>query len=243
MTSDIKAIETRYKGYRFRSRLEARWAVFFDALGVKWTYESQGFELSNGEKYLPDFWLPDVGQGCYVEIKPGRELTYEEELKAEALALDSGQFVMVFAGDPWPGEHFITQFARKRLLEKDYADCVALAIERNNPWLFRSLFFAWQGFMDLHDVLSEAKRRIQGGSLEFLKAQRVHIIYRKCFCWCKEHGLSFGSTDNESPYEWPRCFSPVCECDRLQTTRDSPEIQAAFRGARGARFEHGETPS
>ncbi len=32
--SEIKAIETRYKGYRFRSRLEARWAVFFDALSV-----------------------------------------------------------------------------------------------------------------------------------------------------------------------------------------------------------------
>lgn len=30
----MKAIETRYKGYRFRSRLEARWAVFFDALGL-----------------------------------------------------------------------------------------------------------------------------------------------------------------------------------------------------------------
>ena len=32
---EIKAIETVYKGYRFRSRLEARWAVFFDACGVK----------------------------------------------------------------------------------------------------------------------------------------------------------------------------------------------------------------
>lgn len=29
--SEIKAIDTYYKGYRFRSRLEARWAVFFDA--------------------------------------------------------------------------------------------------------------------------------------------------------------------------------------------------------------------
>lgn len=36
----IKAIETSYKGYRFRSRTEARWAVFFDALGVRWEYEA-----------------------------------------------------------------------------------------------------------------------------------------------------------------------------------------------------------
>ena len=31
----IAAIETEYCGYRFRSRLEARWAVFLDALGIE----------------------------------------------------------------------------------------------------------------------------------------------------------------------------------------------------------------
>ena len=36
--SEIKAIETYYKGYRFRSRLEARWAVFFDAACVEYEY-------------------------------------------------------------------------------------------------------------------------------------------------------------------------------------------------------------
>jgi hypothetical protein len=50
----IKAIETRYKGYRFRSRLEARWAVFFDALELRWDYEPEGFETNAGN-YLPDF--------------------------------------------------------------------------------------------------------------------------------------------------------------------------------------------
>lgn len=65
--SDIKPIETRYKGYRFRSRLEARWAVFFDALGIKYEYEPQGWDL-DGKWYLPDFWLPE--QMCFLEIKP-----------------------------------------------------------------------------------------------------------------------------------------------------------------------------
>ena len=32
----MKPIETVYKGFKFRSRLEARWAVFFDACGVRW---------------------------------------------------------------------------------------------------------------------------------------------------------------------------------------------------------------
>ena len=50
----IQAIETTYNGYRFRSRLEARWAVFFDAIGQEYEYEPEGFELMSG-RYLPDF--------------------------------------------------------------------------------------------------------------------------------------------------------------------------------------------
>lgn len=63
----IQAIETEYAGCRFRSRLEARWAVFFDALGIKWLYEPQGFELPSGEWYLPDFHLTEMG--LWVEVK------------------------------------------------------------------------------------------------------------------------------------------------------------------------------
>lgn len=44
--NNIKAIETLYNGYKFRSRLEARWAVFFDAVGSKWEYEKEGFDLN-----------------------------------------------------------------------------------------------------------------------------------------------------------------------------------------------------
>jgi hypothetical protein len=39
----LKPIETFYRGYRFRSRLEARWAVFMDAAGIVWEYEPEGF--------------------------------------------------------------------------------------------------------------------------------------------------------------------------------------------------------
>ncbi len=63
----IKAIETVYNGYKFRSRLEARWAVFFDALGIEYQYEVEGFDL-DGTWYLPDFWLPE--QKWWIEIKP-----------------------------------------------------------------------------------------------------------------------------------------------------------------------------
>ena len=43
----MKVIQTEYKGYLFRSRLEARWAVFFDACGVDWEYEPEGYDLGN----------------------------------------------------------------------------------------------------------------------------------------------------------------------------------------------------
>ncbi len=67
MTTAIKAIETRYNGYRFRSRLEARWAVFFDTLGIKYEYEKEGYDLGKHGWYLPDFWLPDLQ--LWYEIK------------------------------------------------------------------------------------------------------------------------------------------------------------------------------
>ena len=81
----IKPIETVYNGYRFRSRLEARWAVCFDALNIKYKYEPEGFDLGDGYYYLPDFYLPE--QGVWVEIK-GQKLTEEEREKIERFCIN-----------------------------------------------------------------------------------------------------------------------------------------------------------
>jgi len=74
MVGDIKAIETNYMGCRFRSRLEARWAVFFDALGWSWEYEKEGYTIGYEEEksilWLPDFEIiTPSGQHFYVEVK------------------------------------------------------------------------------------------------------------------------------------------------------------------------------
>ncbi len=70
---ELKIKDTYYKGYRFRSRLEARWAVFFDACGVRWEYEPEGYDLGDGISYLPDFKLHGVvgrdGGDLFVEVK------------------------------------------------------------------------------------------------------------------------------------------------------------------------------
>lgn len=77
----IKPIETRYKGYRFRSRTEARYAVFFDAMMLRWEYEVEGYRLSSGQLYLPDFYLPD--HQWHVEIK-GYPPSFADRLKIKA---------------------------------------------------------------------------------------------------------------------------------------------------------------
>lgn len=98
---DIKPIPTIYNGIEFRSRLEARWAVFFDQLCIKWAYELEGYELSDGTKYLPDFWLPTFNGGMYVEVKPD-DLTKYELKKACLLCAGSKRPVWLAIGPPFP---------------------------------------------------------------------------------------------------------------------------------------------
>jgi len=105
----LKAIETTYNGYRFRSRLEARWSVFLDRLNVIHEYEPEGFDLSGVPQqdvplvgkdawYLPDFWLPT--QRSWVEVKPVATTPIENERMAR-LAVASGLNVINVVGQPW----------------------------------------------------------------------------------------------------------------------------------------------
>ena len=93
----IKAIETVYRGYRFRSRLEARWAVFFERLGMNWEYEPEGFELPSGDWYLPDFRITAHGVTFWVEVKPrhiGSDPKFDEFTK-------SSHYAVLVSGDPY----------------------------------------------------------------------------------------------------------------------------------------------
>ena len=89
----ITPIETYYNGCKFRSRLEARWAVYFDLCGIDWEYETEGYEitLENGHtvKYLPDFVLHNIIintkyiiPNLYVEVKG--VMTEYDELKIDS---------------------------------------------------------------------------------------------------------------------------------------------------------------
>lgn len=106
----MKPIETIYNGYRFRSRLEARWAVFFDTLGVDYEYEPEGFNLGNGVYYLPDFrvkcWgnrgqIWDEPYDLWIEVK-GR-MSQEDKRKIERFVnanFPSGMCGMEYVENP-----------------------------------------------------------------------------------------------------------------------------------------------
>jgi len=115
---NIPAIETKYRGMLFRSRLEARWAAFFDRAGWHWEYEP--FDLSG---WVPDFAIRapsgPARKPVLVEVKPILEmhgptikrieraisasgLDYEALLLGSSIVTDNMQR---YAYVGWLGEH------------------------------------------------------------------------------------------------------------------------------------------
>lgn len=103
----ISAIPTIYHGIQFRSRLEARWASFFDSQKWDWSYEP--LDLKG---YIPDF-LVDFGchdlQNTLVEVKPLTDLNQglqscrkiERVWEGSAILLGV-RWQLLLQGDPIP---------------------------------------------------------------------------------------------------------------------------------------------
>jgi hypothetical protein len=95
----LRAIETKYQGVLFRSKLEAKWAVFFDALGLKWEHEPESYTYPGVSGYMPDFllrWAPGDSGWCWGEVKPdGGDFR-----KAELLARAANRPVIPLEGPP-----------------------------------------------------------------------------------------------------------------------------------------------
>lgn len=93
--SKLQAIQTRYNNHHFRSRREARWAVFFDTLGLDYEYEPEGFDLGEEGWYLPDFYLPQFDS--WFEVKPTPDLVSDDDkAKMRALSIASEKRLFVF---------------------------------------------------------------------------------------------------------------------------------------------------
>ena len=112
----IRAVPTRYSGIRFRSRLEARWAFFFDELDIEWEYEPHWYELLDSftkevTRYKPDFLLP--GLRCWVEVKRPWETIDDVERariveKCDLLARRTEHAVVLCHDYPGGGPHWAT---------------------------------------------------------------------------------------------------------------------------------------
>ena len=209
----MQAIETRYKGYRFRSRLEARWAVFFDAWGVTWEYEPEGFIVPGYGYYLPDF-KTNI-EGCErLEIKP-------QMPKDFGMYIKSG--VSVLVGQPY------ADIDRKRWHpEKNIFHYQVIIFDQCSPdpldVLVNSYVFATCEHCDKHLWVAMLHSGIGLYWDENGKEGRVYEDGgRHCF-----HCSTCGGDPNRNNH----CYEEAC----------SPLLKMAYAAARSARFEHGETP-
>lgn len=92
-SKEIKAQEDWYNGIKFRSKLESKTAQALDNLGIAYQYEPNGYKLSNGMWYRPDFWLPDAKQ--FIECKGVMKET--DTAKIIGLVSDTSHSVIVLS--------------------------------------------------------------------------------------------------------------------------------------------------
>lgn len=100
----FNAIATTYRDFEFRSRLEAKWAAFFDLCGWKWSYEP--IDLGG--------WIPDFALGerpTLVEIKPFFRIDqYTEAMEKIERSGCQEPVILLGADATWgaqAGDHYI----------------------------------------------------------------------------------------------------------------------------------------
>ena len=210
--NQIKAIETTYKGYRFRSRLEARWAVFFDTMGIPWKYENEGYQkeidTDLGTKiirYLPDFFLPSRwGKGgMFVEVKGNKD----------GLKVD------------W--EHNALMHDYDNILP-DFHD----SIGKSNAGLLllSEVPEASQHKIYFHPVLQHHKGLVK--SYAFFGGDGLSVVQRSPLSDMLDVSPVYG-LDTEGD-NWG------IDTKHAPSDRHYPHVVKAYAAARGARFEHGE---
>lgn len=172
--SNLRPIETRYKGYRFRSRLEARWAVFFDMLGLPWEYETEGFELKSG-RYLPDFKVEYPGSHkddkhfVWFECKSHLEnIEYDEW--ARMLEFEENEGLIILDGIPDLKMYYSP--SRYMGLTEDQGENRfgwALWCDKGRLWWDEQKFFfgVESGFEDSARTLAFAVRMSRAARFEF----------------------------------------------------------------------------
>lgn len=138
----MKAIETRYAGHLFRSRLEARWAAFFDLVEWPWTYEP--FDAGG---YIPDFVL-HLHSPCVVEVKPYHSL--------KELAAESTRVMPYLQAAEWIGELLSVGVSPTVVKPKQQNDSAGLGCHDEIVWFDNKDSSYWSGAELPTESLNEA---------------------------------------------------------------------------------------
>lgn len=232
--------------------------MFFDALGVTWEYEKEGFDLGEHGWYLPDFWLPNMG--IWAEIKPP-VASLKERQKAYKLSSLIRGGVLLLEGTPG-----ITQVEPGCALRQYSFDCTVFAGECHDiydlPCCFITGFYHWnaQQFESLRRLLCEEQPDYIGTEEWQSRAFFVNDEVERRRILIEMDKLFFLRKHKMHHWRWKlgRCADVhfrldrhlrtdrvwLAECDCTFLTDDSKEadkaILDAFVTARSARFEHGE---
>ena len=215
---EIKAIETEYNGYRFRSRLEARWAVFFDAAKIKYEYEPEGFEFADGTRYLPDFYLPD--EDMYVEVKAPRNNLFPEIKKIGDFIKASKKVVLLLSNIP-------DQTHNEWFFSILYLNPVSLLVEhRYCPF-----------YVEYDDEWKPLKMKIDREYAEPVSLPEMTIRF---LFDSKLYNIE--STIAHRQNRIIKLLLPAFYDDETMEPSAEEFMKNCFKKARQARFEHGEKP-
>jgi hypothetical protein len=130
----ISNIETLYREIKFRSRLEARWAVFWDHFSAEWEYEPERIRARD-VWYAPDFLVLNIklvvpglegaptgidARPLVVEIKPlaERAMTESEGQKIRDYLYSSEHGLLLIQGSPWDCTCYHYRITEERALER-----------------------------------------------------------------------------------------------------------------------------
>lgn len=215
---DIKPIETQYNGYRFRSRLEARWAVLFEHLHITYIYETEGFVLPSGTCYLPDFYLPD--EDMYVEVKPNRTGASDELGKCVQFVNESARTLLLLGEIPSPKSNDEIPWWAYVLHYNSLERAVNASPVGIAPWGF---IREWAVSKHPHNAHSE-------GSPDF---------YEKLPNWL--NGCANNTLEWSCACSRPDIKKYIIDCNPYHfDEEDNQQVMSAFKAAKSARFEHGE---
>ena len=135
--------ETRYKGKCFNSELEARWAVFFDALGVAYERATEAVDLGELGQCTPGFKLGRLSkkgsESAWIEIR-SEPPTDDDVERCVALAKATQCDGFIIAGAPGFREGQPT-YSTTAILHDDRSETGVMAL-RSCAWYEHS-WYPW----------------------------------------------------------------------------------------------------